>query len=459
HGAYNLTFDGASTPYADARVRREEGTFDHTENTGAVRLYDARGELVRALERGPALAGGSSPYVTAEEPQDARPEALRSAAERLLAEGRTREAIAVAARALARDRDVAAFRARLAQEVAELTPAIAAARARRAAESEPRTPSRVLDELLGGAEPASTLRTLASSISPASPAALDYAEAACLLAPDDGVTRVTRGLLRLEHGDRDGALEDARAVRADSAAAAATLEDYARVLFPEFRFEPGDEPVAPAEEELPPLALEQPLEAVRRTAGLYATRIALVRAALIGRLPAQPDWLPPDTTALLPSGPIELRRFVASIADENDEGVEEISEVPVDETLELERRSVRGLVTLARADWAALCWLCWSAGLDRVALPDALVPRERFAAAVNRATLRCFWAHDRAKTGGLVALSHKIPPFSWLGLDIRAIPQHLVEIVAAEYLEIRALFLWSLFPVNVSPFQADLRKL
>ena len=113
---------------------------------------------------------------------------------------------------------------------------------------------------------------------------------------------------------------------------------------------------------------------------------------------------------------------------------------------------------LARADWAALTWLCWSAGLDRVALPDALAAREHFAAAVNRATLRCFWAQDRAKTGGLVALSHKVPPFSWLGHDIRSLPQHLAEIVVAECVEVRALFLWLLFSVNVSPFQSDLRK-
>ena len=457
HGAYRLRFD-EETPYADERVRAEEGTFEHTENSGPMRLLDAAGELVRTLQRGFVLAGGSSPVVTGAEPRAATPEALATLEERLFAEHRTREAIAVAARILAKGRDVARFRALLEREVAELKPPVAAARARRAAESQGRTASRVLDELLGGAEPASTLRTLASSISPASPAALDYAEAAFLLAPEDGVTRVTRGLLRLEHGDREGALEDARAIRSESAPAAESLVEYARVLFPEFRFDPSDDPVTPTDEELPPFSVEQSLDAVRRTVGLYATRIGLVRDALIRKVSPNVAWLPPDTSALLPSGPVEPKRYVASITDENDEGVEEISEVPVDETFELEGRSVRGLVTLARADWAALTWLCWAAGLDRVALPEAVSPREHFASAVNRATLRCFWAQDRLKTGGLVALSHKVPTFAWQGLDIRSVPQHLVEIAAAEYLEIRALFLWLLFPVNVSPFQADLRK-
>jgi hypothetical protein len=35
---------------------------------------------------------------------------------------------------------------------------------------------------------------------------------------------------------------------------------------------------------------------------------------------------------------------------------------------------------------------------------------------------------------------------------------HLAEVAAAEYLEIRAQFLWLFFAQNVSPFQADLRR-
>jgi hypothetical protein len=38
------------------------------------------------------------------------------------------------------------------------------------------------------------------------------------------------------------------------------------------------------------------------------------------------------------------------------------------------------------------------------------------------------------------------------------VPAHLIEVAAAEYLEVRAQFLWQLFPQNHSPFQADLRR-
>jgi len=112
----------------------------------------------------------------------------------------------------------------------------------------------------------------------------------------------------------------------------------------------------------------------------------------------------------------------------------------------------------ARSDWAALGWLCWSVGLDAIALPERLESRPNLAAAVHQATLRCWRAHDRVRTRGLVALSRKIPGFNWEGMPIDEVPTHLSELVAAEYLEIRAQFLWQLFEQNPSPFQRDLRR-
>jgi hypothetical protein len=458
HGSYCLRFDSLTNPYADARVAEERGTFDHAERSGSVQLFDAQGELLRTLERGAPLGAETPPLILGREPGDARPGALSELAERLLAERRPREALAVAARSLARDRDVERFLGLFAREAALLRAEVAAERARRLSEAKERTASRVLDELLGGAEPALVLRTLASTLLPACPASLDYAEASLLLAPDDGVTRVTRGLLRLEHGDRAGALEDAEAIRAHSGAAADLLGEYARVLFGEFRFEPADDPPSASGDELVPVGVDQPLERVERTLGLYATRIELVRTALARRFAVAPAWLPPDTSALLPSGPVELGSYVAKITDETEDGQAEVSEVRVDETLELESLSVRELMTRARADWAALSWLCWSVGLDRVALPSAIQERELFAEAANRSTLRCFWAHDRLKTEGLVARARKVPVFAYRGHAIQSMPRHLVELAAAEFLEVRALFFWLLFAANVSPFQEDLRK-
>jgi hypothetical protein len=158
----------------------------------------------------------------------------------------------------------------------------------------------------------------------------------------------------------------------------------------------------------------------------------------------------------LPCGPVELRAFSATIEDEGENGPE-ISEVAIDETLALER-STRELLGTARGDWSALCWLCWSTGLDEVRRPDRTEPRPDFAAAAHQATVRCWRAHDRLRTKGLVALARNVASFDWEGMPIDAVPEHLLELVAAEYLEVRAVFFWLLFPQNQSPFQADLRR-
>ena len=66
------------------------------------------------------------------------------------------------------------------------------------------------------------------------------------------------------------------------------------------------------------------------------------------------------------------------MVDETDQGPE-TSAVPVDETLAVADRNVPALMRLCRSHWSALCWLCWSAGLDRVALPTTLEPPPSFA--------------------------------------------------------------------------------
>jgi hypothetical protein len=341
--------------------------------------------------------------------------------------------------------------------VLPLTPAAAVPRAEHFAEREGATASSLLDAMLGGGDAARLLRALASALPPFCRASLDYLDAALLLAPERPLTLVTRALVRLEHGDRDGALADATLLEAESPAAADLVREECRVAFPTFLFQPREHPVEQPPEELPGIPLDQPLPAVRHTVMLYATRLSMIRAEIARRMGAEPEWLPPDLGALLPDGPVELRRHTVVIRDEDDGGVEE-SEVEIDETLSLNERSTRELLTVARADHAALTWLCWAVGLTEVALPQEVNPPPLFAAAANRSTLRCFWAHDRVRTGGLIAATRKVPRFSWEGMSIEQIPSHLAQVVAAETLEVRAMFLWSLFSQNVSVFQIDLRK-
>jgi hypothetical protein len=312
------------------------------------------------------------------------------------------------------------------------------------------------DALLDGADAAEILRLLATLIPAENPAGRDLVDASLLLAPKSSRALVTRALIRLEHGDVPGALADVSELDEELAPAAQQVSELARVLFPKLAFRKMVEPPAEPPEGLAEVAVEQPLEAVRRAIALYATRLAAVRAELRRRL-GEPDWLPPDTSELLADGPSELRRFAGTITDEDEDG-SETSEVIVDETLDLEGSSAATLMTIARADFDALSWLCWSAGLDELALPLELTQRPRFGTAVNDAMQRVFRVRDQLATGGLVSRARGVPSFVWDGLDVAALSSRFAEIAERQFLERRAMFFFLLFPQNLSPFQSDLRQ-
>ena len=134
-----------------------------------------------------------------------------------------------------------------------------------------------------------------------------------------------------------------------------------------------------------------------------------------------------------------------------------MTEVEIIEELTTDGLGVPALLSEAQADWGALSWLCWSVGLDRVALPGALAEPPLFAVAMKTIVTRCWRAQDRLKTGGLLARANGVPGFAWQGIDIDALPQHLARAAAEEYLRARAVFLWLADPETVSPFQVDLR--
>jgi hypothetical protein len=446
----------ATSPFSDPRVVEVRGGHLHGEGTGTWELLDATGTVVRRFERGAPFAVAPA-AVLHPEPSDVDAADILRNAVSARAEGRAREAVCLAARAAARARDPESLRRFLADSVLPLTPAAALRRAENFVEAEAATASGLLDAVLAGGDAGRLLSALASVLPAWSKATLDYLEAAALLAPDRPLVRMARALVRLEHGDREGALADANLLEAESPEAAALVREECRFVFPAFRFQPLEHPVEDPGEDFGEIPLDQPLPAVRRAVMLYATRLSLIRSELARRVGGEPDWLPPRLDALLPDGPLELHHHTVVIRDE-DEGEVEESEVEIDETLAFDERSTRQLLAVARADHAALTWLCWSAGLTEVALPEVVSPPSLFVAAANRSTQRCFWAHDRLRTGGLVAMTRKVPRFDWEGIGIDQLPAHLAKVAAAEMLEVRAMFLWSLFEENVSVFQADLRK-
>jgi hypothetical protein len=112
----------------------------------------------------------------------------------------------------------------------------------------------------------------------------------------------------------------------------------------------------------------------------------------------------------------------------------------------------------ARIDWHALGWLCWSAGLDTIGLPEEARAPAEWPSAAALAFTRCWRAQDAVSTGGLRSANEGVPGFTWEGMDIDAMPGSFARMALEEYKDLRALFLWLASAENLSPFQSDLRQ-
>jgi antitoxin component YwqK of YwqJK toxin-antitoxin module len=453
HGPYRKRLVEAERPYTDERIVEERGDFEHGHPVGPWTFLGIDGAVLRALDLGVATldddVAGRAVFT-----DEARPGAAWwQMAQALRTEGHLREALCAAARSAARSGSAEALRGLLAETTVPMH-AEASARAVAGLADEKGTVPRALSALVGGADPAAVLRTLASVLKGSPRASADLVEAAILLAPERRMAYMTRALLRIELGDPEGARADADRVEPEAAEAASFLRTYCRLLFPTFDFWPRREPPESTLEDLPDVPV-QPVEAVRRTIQVYASRLAFARATLEARAPGA-AWLPPPLSELLPDGPVELRAYDAEIVDETDQGPE-ASTVRIDETLAIADWGVPALMRLVRSHWNALCWLCWSAGLDRMALPEALEPPDDFARAAGMSIARYWRAQDAVVTGGLRSLTAGVPGFVWEELDIEGMPRHFAEMAQEQYLEMRSVFLFLMSPENVSPFQADLR--
>lgn len=463
HGEYLRRFvDDDVSPYQDTRIAEVRGVHHHGEPIGSWRWLDASGAVLRALDLGAAF---DEQVLAGEAFADERHDAARwrAMAERCREEGRAREAVVAAARAAAAAGDAASLRRFLEETAPALTAEARVAVDQILQEGKDESLAVVLTGLVTGGDPALHLRHLASLQKQAPRVALDLVDAAILLAPDWPMPYVTRALVRVELGDREGALADAARLPAQAEESIAFLRDYTRVIFTSFPFRPPDEIRDVA---FPPEALaempEQPgqaLAVIRRTIQVYATRLQMVRAVLLAQIAPPRDWFPPDLSALLPGGPIALEKRTASITDETESGPETV-EVEIDETLVVAGGSVPALLRVARRDHFALSWLCWACGVrDGIGLPDEVRSPPRFPHAILLAMQRAFRAHDNLVTAGLRSMTQGVPGFVWEGMEIDGLPRVFSEIAADEYLEMRAVFLWLASPENLSPFQSDLRSL
>ena len=459
-GAYRRVLPGPG-PYADSRIREERGTFSSELATGSWQFLDEHGNVIRTADFGaPHIEIETSP---AFERRALTAEGWRDVARDLASTHRTGEALLALARAGAVSNDARWLVDAMDELRPSLTADYATAIAARAIETANGKLDALVNGLLRGGDPAAMFRSIAASCPHATRASLDFVNAAILLAPDWDQCHVTRALIRVALGDPDGARADAGALSEAYAEQRQFLLDYTRILFPSFDFWPArarfDSLVADLPEE--PC---QPLSKVRAAIQKCATRLQLVRGAVFELMGAKPAWELPDVSSLLPNGPVLLERRNFQVVEDEEQGpdapsnqVDGAEEVVLDETLDLSRRDIASLMRLARCDWCILTWLCWSAGLDRVGLPDRLTPPPNFGEAVGMAIERQWRAWDKFTTGGLMALTKGVRPFEWEGLDVDFLSPVIAELAALEYIDVRAAFFFLCDDRQESPWQDNLR--
>jgi hypothetical protein len=213
------------------------------------------------------------------------------------------------------------------------------------------------------------------------------------------------------------------------------------VLLTPYEFWPALEPL-PAERDFdddPGACVEQTLEALQQAIRRAAQRVALYREALLS---VAPELAPPDVSGLIGDQPPPLRHLtLSSAADE--------LPIEVDERPHL-AGGPRELALEARLAWSGLCWLCWAAGADELAVPSVWRSRAELHARLQ------------AVSGRIGVLRHHAPELDagthFHGLDERVLPASALSQLARHYAEARAMLLFVSDRECVSPWQDDLGR-
>lgn len=447
HGPAKL-FVLEDSPFDDEHAHTESGHFEAGRRVGEWELHDANGKVLARYDYGDTSALEGERLLAYSNVGDVA--ALTAHAQACEAKRAWVEALVTWGRVGGLSKDLSAFRALLGKVARRVSPEAAEALGERL-----ERPTNWLGyELIEGANPALVLNAIAVALDQAfqSRAALDFTNAAILLEPTRGSFLFTRALILMSLGLKEQAQADANELAADSPEKAEFLLAYLRGLFPGWGFVPDEEPPASTFEDLPPAPVRD-VDDFALLQRKYATRLMTVRAKLLEKLQPTAPGLPPDLAALLPDGPVELEAGEVELEDE--EG--ETESVAFDETLSFGDGDVPTLLRLARADYAALCWLCWSAGLDEVAPITGLEPREHFGLAAGMAQQRLWRSRDQRAFGGRNARAHGVASFEWEGADVGELPPPVAGIAEQQYAEMQALFLWLSNESLHSPWQDNLR--
>lgn len=433
-------------PFTDPSIVMERGKYEADSRAHAWELCDADGNVKATCDYGEVTGLGEPRRVEfGNAPQDWEK----------LAKGREAQhayidALLMWARHGAKTGDLGPFRSLLARVARPVREEVALTLAMETEEDYPFLGY----ELIEGAHPAVILNKIGISLDQAfqSRAALDFTNAAILLDPDRTEFLFTRALILMSLGLRAQAEVDANELAAESPDRAEFLLGYLTALFPSWGFTPATEEPTTTFEDVPE-APTRSIEDVQALAQKYATRLSKLRSKMFEKVTEANPALPPDVSHLLPDGPVELEQGAFEL--ERDDGESETIEF--DEVPELEAADLPTLLRLARADWTALTWLCWSAGLSEVAPVTELSPPAEFGKAAGMAQQRLWRARDQRAFKGRNAQQHGVPSFTWEGLDVAELPPPVAGITEHQYAEMQALFLWLIDDKVKSPWQDNLR--
>jgi hypothetical protein len=457
HGAFT-NYAMAAGELLDPRIREVTGHVAQLMPVGPWEFRDSEGQLLKRIDLGvlptETVLRDCGVFLDVESP--ATGGTWENVAARLFEERQLGAALCALARGAARSGTVEVLRTALLEHTCELSPQRGAQllKTRRGVWPE------LVHLLAWGAAPVDTLRALATAIPFAKRAARDFLEAGLLLADDSAAVgsnselRLARALNRLEFGNLQGALADADVLGQRDAAAGRFVRAFAEVLFGEFRFVPLASDLPEGSFEELPSCPAQPLSVLNGAISKAALRLTQVRAAL-QRLYAESKLmaiaLPPDVSHLV-QGDVSLRQWQFDIEEEG-----QAVKIAVDERLTVDVHSAVALLSRARVEWTALCWLCWSAGLGEVAQPQALNPPTNFNQALGQSVQRYWRCKDQVATAGLLARRQGVPGFRWREHEVSTLSGPLLQMASNEYLEQRAILLWLADDQCQSPWQDDLR--
>ncbi len=312
--------------------------------------------------------------------------------------------------------------------------------------------ARLWNLLHRGVRPARVIVELAGHLVVAPQMGLSFARRALELEPDNADALALVVLNCLEAGRVEEARPWLEQLTKMAPAAATHLEQSQRVLYPNFVYLPLTTPLDDRTAAELPQRVAQPLSSLRSVIAKSARRLAEIRDALVTRVGSTPDWLPPDTNALWQSHPEELLAYEFVI-----EGDGIADTVLVREAVDLGSQEVTEMMRSARVEWQMLCWLCFCAGLDEVALPETMRPQPLYPRALATAFTRHYRASDQLQTAGLRSRMQKVPNFDWEGMSISSLKSRFARMALAEMTEMRAALFFAGDPECRSPWQDDLR--